>query len=126
MISRNNNGYVQQGEFLALRNVTPDELAEITKTLESKLGKYTEPFLSVPGLEKRRIYSGMDPKTTNTRPWMDIWTDASDAGQCAYVTASSEIHDQIEQWGRAKKDHKHITAYGIDGLLNISIKKSKH
>lgn len=126
MISRNDNGYVKQGEFLALRNVSPEEFAEITKTLESKLGKYTEPFLSVPGLEKRRIYSGIDPTTTDARSWMDIWTDSSYAGQCVYITSSSEIHEKIEKWGKAKKDHKHITAYGIDGLLSISIKKSKH
>jgi hypothetical protein len=115
MRPRKTSEYVREGLFLALRDVSQKELTELYDLLLRNLGAPKVSVSTVPGGIERREYKTSevdDPDPTATLDsWVDTWRDASQAGQCAYIAVSSQIHRAVEGWGQARPKSQHVTAY---------------
>jgi len=115
MRQRNSTEYISEGEFLALRDVSKNELKELYKLLSERLGKAKVNASTVPGGTERREYQTPEKDDIYAKlplnSWIDIWQDTTNAGRAAYITASSRLHQTVEAWGQAKPKTWHITAH---------------
>lgn len=125
-----NSPYVPVGLAIACKDVPVQQLS----ALKGEFGMYGPPqnkTTEVPGLLERLEFSGpTNPEyrfpfrlaMATTDVLLDVWEDASNAGDCSYIAASSKLHEEIESWGKAAE--RHATIYVTASLEYYMIDRS--